>query len=143
MTSFSRSGSDAIDSPMSSFSSVFSISPPGSVECGSSIVSTSATASPEPVGLDHSSSSAAIDEREISSKAPSSSSSLTPSFFAISSSVGARNSWLSSCTIAFSMSRARERTDRGTQSIERSSSMMAPRIRWIAYVSNLTSRSGS
>ena len=40
-------------------------------------------------------------------------------------------------------SRARERTDRGTQSIARSSSMIEPLIRAIAYVSNFTSRSGS
>ena len=38
---------------------------------------------------------------------------------------------------ARSMERAFERTDRGTQSIERSSSMMAPLMREIAYVSNL------
>src|SRR5215211_543486 len=41
------------------------------------------------------------------------------------------------------MSRARARTERGTQSIERSSSMIEPLIRAIAYVSNLMSRSGS
>jgi len=39
--------------------------------------------------------------------------------------------------------RARERTERGTQSSVRSSSMIAPRMREIAYVSNLMSRSGS
>ena len=38
------------------------------------------------------------------------------------------------------MSRARARTERGTQSIERSSSMIWPLIRAIAYVSNFTSR---
>jgi hypothetical protein len=44
---------------------------------------------------------------------------------------------------AFSISRARDRTERGTQSSERSSSMIAPLMRVIAYVSNLMSRSGS
>ena len=45
--------------------------------------------------------------------------------------------------IARSISRARLRTERGTQSSERSSSIIAPRMREIAYVSNLISRSGS
>ena len=40
-------------------------------------------------------------------------------------------------------SRARARTERGTQSRARSSSMIAPLILAIAYVSNLISRSGS
>ena len=44
--------------------------------------------------------------------------------------------------MARSISRARVRTERGTQSSERSSSMMAPLMRAIAYVSNLISRSG-
>jgi hypothetical protein len=44
---------------------------------------------------------------------------------------------------AFSTSRAFERTERGTQSSERSSSMIAPLIRETAKVSNLISRSGS
>ena len=44
---------------------------------------------------------------------------------------------------ASSISRARARTERGTQSSERSSSMIAPRMRVIAKVSNLISRSGS
>ena len=39
--------------------------------------------------------------------------------------------------------RARARTERGTQSIVRNSSMIEPRMRAIAYVSNFTSRSGS
>ena len=39
--------------------------------------------------------------------------------------------------------RARARTERGTQSIARNSSMIAPLMRAIAYVSNFTSRSGS
>jgi hypothetical protein len=62
---------------------------------------------------------------------------------AISSSVGARISSFSSAAIARSIWRARVRTERGTQSSERSSSMMAPRIRAIANVSNLISRDGS
>ncbi len=40
------------------------------------------------------------------------------------------------------MSRARARTERGTQSMERSSSMIEPLMRAIAYVSNLMSRLG-
>ena len=51
-----------------------------------------------------------------------------PSRSASSSSVGARPSSCSSLEFASSMSRARERTERGTQSSERSSSMIAPRI---------------
>ena len=102
----------------------------------------SATWSPPPCGV-HSSSRAAIDEREISERLRSSSSSEMPSLPAISSSVGARISVRSSSTIARSISRARERTERGTQSSERSSSMIAPLMRMIAYVSNLISRSGS
>ena len=42
-----------------------------------------------------------------------------------------------------SISRARARTERGTQSSARSSSMIAPLMRVIAYVSNLISRSTS
>jgi hypothetical protein len=45
--------------------------------------------------------------------------------------------------MARSICRARVRTERGTQSSERSSSMIAPRILAIAKVSNLISRSGS
>ena len=59
---------------------------------------------------------------------------------AISSSVGARWNRASSFMLARSISRARARTERGTQSSVRSSSMIAPRIRVIAYVSNLISR---
>ena len=73
----------------------------------------------------------------------SSSSSVIPIFSASSASVGARWSCASSEAIARSISRARARTDRGTQSIARSSSMIAPLMRVIAYVSNFTSRSGS
>src|SRR5215212_5669907 len=91
----------------------------------------------------HSSSSAAIDEREMSVSAPSSSSTGIPSFDAISSSLGARPSLRSSSEIARSISRARERTDRGTQSSARSSSRIEPLMRAIAYVSNFTSRPGS
>ena len=109
----------------------------------SSIVSISATWSPPDDEIVHSSSRAAIDEREISVRLSSSSSVSMPSFPAISSSVGARCSFASSSAIARSMCRARARTERGTQSIARSSSMIAPLMRAIAYVSNLTSRSGS
>ena len=42
-----------------------------------------------------------------------------------------------------STARALARTDRGTQSMERSSSMIAPLIRGMAYVSNLMLRAGS
>ena len=45
--------------------------------------------------------------------------------------------------MAFSISRALVRTERGTQSSERSSSMIEPLMRVIANVSNLISRSGS
>ena len=48
------------------------------------------------------------------------------------SSVGARCSSFSSAAIARSIWRARVRTERGTQSSERSSSMIAPRMRAIA-----------
>ena len=65
------------------------------------------------------------------------------SFAASSASVGARCSSCSSLAWAASISRARERTERGTQSSERSSSMIEPRMRVIAKVSNLIPRSGS
>ena len=103
----------------------------------------SATWSPPEPETVQSSSSAAIEERAISPRLSSSSSSVMPSFFEISSSVGARPSRASSSPIARSMWRARARTERGTQSIERSSSMIWPLIRAIAYVSNFTSRDGS
>ena len=51
---------------------------------------------------------------------------------AISSSVGARWSLASSFMFARSNERARARTERGTQSSVRSSSMMAPRMRVMA-----------
>ena len=78
----------------------------------------------------------------MSARLSSSSSVVIPTFAAISSSVGARPSLLSSSAIARSISRARERTERGTQSSARSSSMIEPLIRAIAYVSNLMSRVG-
>ena len=81
----------------------------------SSIVSIRAIWSP-PADTVQSSSSAAIDDREISVRLEPSSSSVSPSFSAISSSVGARCSFFSSSAIARSMSRARARTGRGTQS---------------------------
>ncbi len=115
----------------------------GSGASVSSIVSISAIWSPPEPETVQSSSRAAIEDRAISLRLSPSSSSVIPSFFEISSSVGARPSFASSSPIARSMSRARERTERGTQSIARSSSMMAPLIRAIAYVSNFTSRSGS
>ena len=62
----------------------------------------------------------------------SSSSTVTPTLAAISSSVGARPSFASSSPIARSIWRARERTERGTQSSARSSSMIAPLMRAIA-----------
>ena len=62
----------------------------------------------------------------------SSSATVIPIFFAISSSVGAVPSFASSSAIARSISRARERTERGTQSSARSSSMIAPLMREIA-----------
>ena len=62
----------------------------------------------------------------------SSSSTVIPTLAEISSSVGARPSFASSPAIARSISRARDRTERGTQSSARSSSMIAPRMRAIA-----------
>ena len=66
-----------------------------------------------------------------------------PSRSAISFSVGWRFSIASRSVCAFSISRALKRIERGTQSIARSSSMIAPLIRGIAYVSNLLPRPGS
>ena len=62
----------------------------------------------------------------------SSSSTEMPILAAICSSVGAVPSFASSSPIARSISRARDRTERGTQSSARSSSMIAPLIREIA-----------
>ena len=64
-----------------------------------------------------------------------------PSCSATSSSVTWRMSCCSSSRVACSTMRALERTDRGTQSAARSSSMIAPRTRVAAYVSNLKPRS--
>ena len=91
----------------------------------------------------HSSSSAAIEECEIASSDVCSSSSEIPNSWASSASVAARCKLCSSFELARSISLARARTLRGTQSIERSSSMIAPLMRVIAYVSNLISREGS
>ena len=60
-----------------------------------------------------------------------------PSSAATSLSSGLRRSSFSSFEYARSIDRALARTERGTQSIERSSSMIAPLMREIAYVSNL------
>jgi hypothetical protein len=69
---------------------------------------------------------------EICSSASWNSSTDIVSSLAISSSDGARCSECSSLEFARSISRARERTERGTQSRERSSSMIAPLMRVIA-----------
>ena len=87
-TSFSRSGSRAIDSPSASFSSVCARADCGSGPWVSSIVSMRATWSPPEDEIVQSSSSAAIDEREISVRLSSSSSTSIPSLPAISWSVG-------------------------------------------------------
>ena len=91
----------------------------------------------------HRSSRASTEELAICSSTSWNSSTVISSFSAISSSVGARWSLASSFWWAFSTSRARARTERGTQSSERSSSMIAPLIRATAKVSNLISRSVS
>jgi hypothetical protein len=95
-------------------------------------VSSRETASPLESLTVHSSSSAATVEFEICSRKSWKSSTEIFSSVAISSSVGARCSWCSSFALAFSISRARARTERGTQSSERSSSMIAPLMRVIA-----------
>ena len=51
---------------------------------------------------------------------------------ATSASVGVRRSVVSRCVTACSTARALLRTERGTQSMERNSSMMAPLIRGMA-----------
>ena len=106
-------------------------------------MSSSETWSPEASETVHSSSSATTDELEIRTSDSWNSSTSTPSCSAISWSVGARCSWCSSFAFARSISRALVRTERGTQSSERSSSMIEPLMRVIANVSNLISRSGS
>jgi hypothetical protein len=95
-------------------------------------VSSRDTWSPEASETLHSSSSATIVELEIWTSCSWNSSTLTSSSLAISSSVGARCSLASSFMFARSKWRARARTERGTQSSVRSSSMMAPRMRVIA-----------
>jgi hypothetical protein len=132
ITSFSRSGRFVIASATISRSSVCANAVCGSGPCSSSIVSMSATWSPPDPEIVHSSSSAAIEEREMSVRLPSSSSTLMPTFAASSSSLGARPSFASSSPIARSICRARERTDRGTQSSARSSSRMEPLMRAMA-----------
>ena len=71
-------------------------------------------------------------ELEIWTSASWNSSTVISSSAAISSSVGARWSLDSSFMLTRSNERARARTERGTQSRVRSSSMMAPRMRVIA-----------
>ena len=79
--------------------------------------------------------------KEIWENCACSSSSDRPSSRATSASVGVRRCSASSLAYAFSMALALARTDRGTQSMLRSSSMMAPLTRVMAYVSNLMARS--
>ena len=62
---------------------------------------------------------------------------------AISWSVGRPVQLVLELGVGRSISRAFVRTERGTQSSERSSSMIEPLMRVIAKVSNLISRSGS
>ena len=88
----------------------------------------SETGSP-PGDTDHISSRATIDPFEIWVRASWNSPSFMPRAPASSSSVGARCRRLSSSADFFSIARARARTDRGTQSSARSSSMMAPLMR--------------
>ena len=70
--------------------------------------------------------------REIAVRESWNSSSVIPMAAAISASVGGRRSLFSRSSIARSISRARERTERGTQSSERSSSMIEPLMRLMA-----------
>jgi hypothetical protein len=109
----------------------------------SASVSSSERLSPRSPPPDTTSSSAATVTNEIWVTMSCSSERLTPRCSAISVSVGARFSVDSSSALALSTSRALNRTDRGTQSSARSSSMMAPLIRGMAYVSNLISRARS
>ena len=81
---------------------------------------------------DHSSSSATTEERAICVRLSSNSPTEMPSSRATSSSLGVRLCRFSSSAMARSISRARLRTERGTQSRERSSSIIAPRMREIA-----------
>jgi hypothetical protein len=118
------------------------------VECArgvgrAGVVSISETWSPLESETLQSSSRATMEECEMVSSESLSSSTVMPTSSAISLSVGARWSLFSSLALARSSSRARARTLRGTQSIARSSSMMAPLMRMMAYVSNLISRERS
>ena len=79
-----------------------------------------------------SSSRATRETKEICWYSPRRSLTPMPICLAISGSVGTRESSFSSLAIAFSISRALYRTDRGTQSIARSSSMIDPRMRLMA-----------
>ena len=69
------------------------------------------------------------DEADLAEQRVPSSSSVTPSSAATSLSSGLRRSSFSSFEYARSIERALARTERGTQSIERSSSMIAPLMR--------------
>ena len=62
---------------------------------------------------------------------------------ATSASFGVRRKVPSRCVNACSTARALVRTERGTQWIDRNSSMIAPLIRGMAYVSKRRLRSGS
>ena len=106
-------------------------------------MSRSDTWSPEASETVQSSSSATTEEFEIRTSDSWNSSTVVSSASAISLSVGARCSSCSSLALARSISRALVRTERGTQSSERSSSMIEPLMRVTAKVSNLISRSGS
>ena len=99
--------------------------------------------SPEASDSVQSSSSATTDEFEMRVSEAWKSSTLVSSAAAISWSVGARWSLCSRAAFTFSISRAFARTERGTQSSERSSSMIEPLMRVTAKVSNLISRLGS
>ena len=94
----------------------------------SPIVSISDSGSPPDETLQVSS-SATIEELEIWVIAAWNSSSVMPRAAASSSSVGARWRRCSSSVALRSISRERARTERGTQSSERSSSMIEPLIR--------------
>jgi hypothetical protein len=107
------------------------------------MVSSSETWSPLESDTDHNSSSATTEELEICKRLSWKSSIDIPSWFATSASVGVRPNSRSSFDCAVSISRALARTERGTQSSERSSSIIEPLMRATANVSNLISRLGS
>ena len=104
----------------------------GSWLLGSSIVSMSAAWSPSEPEMDHSSSSATMLVLAICVSDVWNSATVMCSSSAISWSVGARCSRFSRMAQTFSISRALLRTERGTQSSERSSSMMEPLMREMA-----------